>query len=72
MTIRDLLGEWRESETFARAFEQFVPPVMAHGNGNGAVVSITREQAHDSQAYRAAKEQAEEEDKPLIILDEEK
>jgi len=69
MTIRGLLDEWRASETFGRAFEQFVPSRTPHGNG--AVVALTRTQAHDSRVYRAAKERAEESGVPLVIVEDE-
>jgi hypothetical protein len=64
MSIAELVGELRNNETFARAFD--APEASGTGaqgsrggdGASGGVVRLTREQARDPRAYRAAKERA--------------
>jgi len=75
MAISELVTELRGTDAFARAFDGSGATgsgarQSASGAGaSGASINLTYEQAQDPALYRAAKEQAEKEGKPLGIAD---
>jgi hypothetical protein len=74
MTVKDLIGEMRRSQDFARAFDGAgasgggMSPKGA-GGGMPGTYALTREQARDPAAYRKARAEAARLGQQLAIID---